>query len=378
MLGVVLAMGLAFDPASPPPLPLALDWDAPAGCPSEPAIAQEIARILGRELVFDASADVAVLGEIASMPSGFALVLETRVMGVVERRTMSAPTCGALFEGASLAIAVALDPFIVDTSSIPAPPSKGALPGTDPGPESAPSVEAPPAIPRRQEDERSPSPALPKVAQDDDFGTPAHLLRRERSDPPREATRKRRPRASADLRIPLLVGPTFGQATPVTAALGAGVAWARPRLRLELNALYGVRRQVRIDEGLQLGISGATGSGRVFWTPHRGPWQGQVGAGMDVGAAWGRAIGAAVNGRLRARPTVGWVAAAACLVEVAPWLLLGVRAELIGALVRPRFYVGTGEALQDFYAPGAIGGRITWITEFRVPRRDGTKASAVR
>lgn len=380
VLATGLATGLVLGPASPAPLPLALEWEAPSECPSEPEIAREISRILGRELVFEAQADVAVSGEITSMASGFALVLETRVMGAVERRTMAAPSCGALFEGASLALAVALEPFVVEASTIPAPPS--ATPSPDPNPEPSSRVQTPAAHSRNHEHPRPPALPLPERGEASDTGVPPAVQppvsNRGQNDPlPRMPRRGWQPSGPA-LHIPILVGPVFGQAMPVTAALGGGVAWGQPHVRVELDALYGVRRRVQVDEGLQLQVAGATGSLRVFWTPHRGRWQGLVGAGADVGATWGRALGAAVDGQLRARPTVGVVAALGGLVEVTPWLLLGMRAELIGAVVRPRFFVGTGEALRDLYAPGPIGGRISWITEFRVPRGDGTKASAVR
>lgn len=141
-------LGLAANGRADAPRAAALSWVRAPGaeaCPSGPAIAAEVERVLaGRPLVAMAQADIVVEGRVAlagdTIETTLTLVSRTGAVLGTRRLTSAGPGCDAVTGEAGLVIALMIDP---DAVLRPAAPTAGAAPAAT---AATPSV-GPPSTP---------------------------------------------------------------------------------------------------------------------------------------------------------------------------------------------------------------------------------------
>lgn len=151
MGGVVTSVTAVARAEEPPPLPLELAWEAPAGCPDAASVTARVEAILRGP----PAAPVAVVarGKVERAGATFRLALTLRTGDLEETRAIDAGSCAALAEAAAVVVALAIDPSKEDASPEPAAP-----PEPPPPPEPAPPPSAP--APRRKP-KRPPPPSRP-------------------------------------------------------------------------------------------------------------------------------------------------------------------------------------------------------------------------
>jgi hypothetical protein len=115
---------------------VALEWSAPAGCPTGESVRRRIETLAGPGVAVDARAVV------TEAPDGYRVSLDVHVGGMTGERTLTAPTCDAAAESIAAVVALAA---IAGVS--PQPPVPTGAPAA-PVPAPAPSV---PAAQRRME-----------------------------------------------------------------------------------------------------------------------------------------------------------------------------------------------------------------------------------
>jgi hypothetical protein len=152
--GLVLPLALAAAPAlaDDAPYPIALDWNAPEGCPARDEIVVEIERLLGGPPT--AGKHMSARAAASQVPAGWELELSiTDEHGTGERRVTGA-TCKEAGDAAALIIALAFDPKAVEATMAAGTPTPAPAPAPAPEPAPAPvPVVVPPS--------RPPPPPLP-------------------------------------------------------------------------------------------------------------------------------------------------------------------------------------------------------------------------
>ncbi|MEM6295365.1 MAG: hypothetical protein AAGA54_29095, partial [Myxococcota bacterium] len=152
---MALFVGLA-QPASPR---VALDWQAPEGCPDAAAVGQSVETLSGVQVV--ASADEAALraeAAVSRTEAGFALALTLRTNGTTQVRALEATDCAVIARAAALVVTVALDPVEVATRMPEPEPEPELEPEPAPAPAPAPDLEPEPEPEPKAEPD--PEPAL--------------------------------------------------------------------------------------------------------------------------------------------------------------------------------------------------------------------------
>lgn len=128
-------------------LPIALFWDAPAGCPDEATLRQEIRGRLSSTARPVGS--IAVHAVVTLLPGSiWQLDLRTQVEGHQGERAIRHADCARIAEAAALVIALLIDPNASPNASLVAPPRPPLPPPLPPPPPPPPLSPAELRIPR--------------------------------------------------------------------------------------------------------------------------------------------------------------------------------------------------------------------------------------
>lgn len=171
MLLLLTVMWMAPDPAA-----VHVTWEAPAGCGDADVLRERIETLLADDAT--PTAPVAVTAQVDGPSRGrYRLQLRTQTAGSVDHRTIEAPDCKALLEGAALVVTLAVAPAKTEAAPPPALPQPSPA---RPQPASPPIAE--PQIPAVTLPSESPAPAnKPALASQGfgvgiDFGASAAVL----------------------------------------------------------------------------------------------------------------------------------------------------------------------------------------------------------
>jgi hypothetical protein len=227
-LAVLCLAGAAPAAAASAAAPIELRWTAPAGCPSEREVSNEIERLLGgppdpsspRHLRVEAAVSLAREG-------GLRVHLTTDMGGSIGERDLDAPSCAALAKAVALIVAFTFDPEAVakrsPTRSEALPPPSPLAPTPAAPPPSAPSVASPTASLLAP---RPPAPARPPA----------------RSAPPPLPPPRPGAVSSPSVRPTFLLGAAAalsGGALPsLGLGAGGGVGLLLGRFRADVSAAY--------------------------------------------------------------------------------------------------------------------------------------------
>lgn len=309
--------------------PVDLQWHGTDGCP-------EVAQVRARldELVPDGptlAAAVTITGDA----NGYrARVTMTGAQGRIER-AIAGRSCATVADAATMVIAVHADAL----AAAGAPAVRDVLRGAPPIPEPPPSIVA------------IRSAASRPVAE-----TPVREPRgsRVRSGP------------GVGLRIGSGVSLRQVPSPSPLAILGAGVAWNRVRLDLELGwtfATYARLSGIATRKGADVGL--VHGAARVSWVLRRGRFELPLGGGLAVGDMVAAGTGLARN-RTRHDAWLAVLADAGLVFAPIPALALFVAPQLAVSAVRPRFVVDAPDGPRGLYRPPVIGVRVAAGVEIRL------------
>lgn len=327
MLVLRAALAAVAPEVPPPPGEPRLEWVAPPQCPDETRGAEHLTRFLGgRELPAPARVELA--------PSPMGLVATVTVDGAT--RTLHAVDCETLARAAALVVAVSLDPIataamvLEDDRGELERPASGSAQGRAPAQLSTSSVAT----------AREPSGAQGAAANETIAPPPARRRGWDRADMP--------PRADAGFaggnRHWLAASGGIGLAIipPLTGAVRLGYAFERSLLRVQAEITYAAPRPVTYVAEPTVGGRFQTVAlgARACFAPAAGRVAVPLCGGVEGGPIFGRGIGVS-NMQSPVGAWVGGLAGAAAVVRVHARLALVAGAELLVALSRPAFHVGT-------------------------------------
>jgi hypothetical protein len=251
-------------PPPPDPLELALEWRAPASCPSDAELEARItALLLGPP---EGEGVLEVTAEVTERVGEFTLTLRSRLGDAADEKRLAAPTCDELAEATAVLLAIALAPG----AALPSSPRTPTAPPRRPEP--VPEIDALP-VAAASFDEPPPVTSSPVVA-------------------------RRRVRRPMGLALRLAGGLEVGAIPRPAGAvvLGVGLLWRRARL--ELTGLWLAPRR-RGGVRYQLGAVGVRGCARIFVRAVELPMclGGEVG-GVEARPIEASAVGRAIRGPL--------------------------------------------------------------------------------
>ena len=96
-----------------------LTWQAPAGCATEADVIREIDGLVANSAPSTPNTTIAANASVESDHGGFTLTLIVRDVEGSHGRRLEAPTCEELGHAAALIVALAIDPALLATQSIP-------------------------------------------------------------------------------------------------------------------------------------------------------------------------------------------------------------------------------------------------------------------
>ncbi len=237
--------------------------------------------------------------------------------GVPHQRSLSAESCGALYEASALVIALAIQPgphIGLDESASGA----SAVPEPEPEPEPVESSDAPeslpPPVPTTDPEPNGTNEAFPSSA------------------PPSLAVRGR-----------VGGGLALGVIHPVHPMIAAGVELLGHRWIAGIDARYLPPVTARVDDAratLQLGAAGARGCAR--WHFVDGRLTLPLCAGLTAGLAWGRGEGESVRGRSGRESWVAATLGPRLRLHAAWGGDLWIATEVLAPLRRLNFVIGEG------------------------------------
>jgi hypothetical protein len=164
LIGVALALGHATPRALAQPEPtIALAWQAPADCPKQAQVLDEVLRRLGGQPAAGRGR-LRATGHVDRRPDGhYHVHLVTDLAGVAGDKHLEDASCAALADAAALVIALTFDPDAVAAANVP---PREAAPSQPPPPAAA-------AAPANTTDR--PDDAPPAAADERTWGFGAHL-----------------------------------------------------------------------------------------------------------------------------------------------------------------------------------------------------------
>lgn len=314
-------------------------WDAPAGCPDEATVVQELERLLGAPLATRTGPRLTAIARVRQEPGGgYDLRLWTvRDEGTLQRSIVHAE-CDALARAGALVAAMAIDPDVLERMAEGTEAAAVA--------QEARTIDDPEPPPEPEPREVTPAPAPAPVPQ----------------EPAPAAPRRRRALRGA---LRAGVGLSYGDLPGAGALLRLTPALLWPRARLELEASYGPLRKARFDDrpdqGADLQLASAAVRGCSVLRARRVEFP--LCAGAELGAIYGRGVGFAqtTEGRLL---FAALQLAPGVLFAPHPRVALGAILEGAVHVARPRFVVaGTGEVFRS--APASV--RALAAIELRFP-----------
>lgn len=317
-MGAVLSFLTAAWAAIAPEPAYALRWTAPAACPDQAAVVQQIEALRGGER--EAGVFVTAEGVVVEDGGQYSLTLRIATESGSRERTMKARDCEELGTVAASLVAIAIGPGAARGHEAEAVEASGteeaeANESTE-GTESTESTEADEGT---AEPRPRPSPAAS-------------------SAPPRSEVRTSTPEARA-VATALVAGAgvSVGVLPTVTPAveLGAGVSWRA--LYVQASVRYRVPSRADHDGGTaELWTLGADarGCGAPRWRRMRFP----LCVGVEAGTIAGRSAGVTMPGRGHA-PWVALSAGGGLVVSLGRRLGLAVGADLLVPVVRAGFEI---------------------------------------
>ena len=316
-------------------------WNAPAECPSD-AFTAALARLLEGSAI---DAPIRVDATVERTADGWSI--ETDFDAGPERagqRTFQAPSCRTVTQAAALAIAIAVDPGVLDRW--------------------VPMAETPqlPAAPQ------VPEPREPEASAPEPLEAPLELGPIERVEPVASASGEgaRREPSSRWRGLVGIAGSVDGGAVP---GPGLGIAAAAGALRRGFRGevVGGYRFATRQAAPADPRVGGAF---TRWWVGARGCGVPRLGAvelplcaGLEGGRTVGRGIGLR-DSRTSAQPWWAAVVEAGVAWPVRPWLALTARATLAVPLLRQEFTI---DGLGLVHRVGPVEGRGTLGVELRLP-----------
>lgn len=289
-------------------------WDAPASCPSEDTVREDLERQLGRPLASFEGQHISVIARARPEGEHWSLKLWMVSLDATHERTMQVEDCTTAAEAAIVVAAMAIDP----------------PPAPQPEPEPAPEPEPEPQPEPQPEPEPEPQP---------------------------------------EPRPTLLVGAEAGMTWGAMPGLGAaagltlGAQWTR--LRVELTGRYAFVRRARYtqrdDVGADLRHGYVVGRGCGVLRPEH-DLQFPICGGIEAGGILGNGVGFQQS---RA-DTTPWLAAQLRLGLVGllhPRVGLGLAVEPYVPLLRPAFRV---RPIGVLWRPRPVGVRAVAGIEFRL------------
>lgn len=135
----------------------AVQWQAPAACPTAAAVEQRVQELLGR---MPAEHELHAVGVVSGGPP-WRLELETTIGGRRQQRALEADDCRAVAEAAALLVAVSVDPLGLSQATDVTPPAVAAPRPAAPTPTASPRGSSTPATLDRGELEVS-TPVRPR------------------------------------------------------------------------------------------------------------------------------------------------------------------------------------------------------------------------
>jgi hypothetical protein len=328
MLRAVLA--LAPEVPAPPAEPR-LEWVAPPSCPDAARGGEHLVRFLGGRAL---SAPARV--ELRAGATGHVALVT--VDGAT--RTLHASDCETLARAAALVVAVSLDPVTAaeavlgreaqgEPLLVPAPaPAPGVAGEGQAGPPVGEDAAPAPA-------RASPPPTRPRRAP----GAPRGADMPPRTGPSMTAARDGHA-------LGLGGGVALALVPALTGALRLGYAYDRGALRVQADVTYATPR--RVTYPAEPGVGGRFQSvalgGRACFAASAPRVVVPLCGGVEGGPIFGRGRGV-TNPRSPVGAWVGALAGGAVVVRLVPRLALTAGADLLVALRRPAFHVGTRETL---------------------------------
>jgi hypothetical protein len=324
-----LGLLLSAHASAQAPLPLALEWRAPAECASATAVQTELARIARVRSGFSVS-PLKARAHVEQHARGYRLQLHTEQAGKTGHRQLDAPDCQTLVRAATFVLAVAFG-TAVEIEGGPTPAATGAMDPAPPG-SSAPPRDA--VLERSAADSgRSEKPegsAPPGAAPRGELTASA----------PPTAALSGGPAAAPSARWSLLAGAGLQLGLLSTAALsldaGAELAFAQFALALRARAWPGV--ETSVPGGLHARYDGLAGLLQGCTTRSVAGLQLMLCAAARAAALRGRARGATQD----ASEVAAWYALATGIALGYPashWLRVRIEANLALSLNRPRFVI---------------------------------------
>ena len=119
------AFGGLLGAAAPAAAQVAIDWEAPTGCPSRDAVVAHVTRLLVGSTAARTAQPVAARARVRALEAGFLLELTTDVGGEHGERKLQAPSCSELAAAAAVIVALLVDPAVVSAAP-PAAPNAGS------------------------------------------------------------------------------------------------------------------------------------------------------------------------------------------------------------------------------------------------------------
>jgi hypothetical protein len=148
-LAVLAVSGAAF---ADEPAPIVLRWSAPAGCPTESEVREDVDRVLGGAPAASSPRHLRAEAVVTRAgKAGFRIHLVTDMGGSLGERDFGGPTCRAVAKAAAVIVALTFDPdaiarksgSVAPPSPTPGPADQVATPPAPPPPSAAPAAPEP-------------------------------------------------------------------------------------------------------------------------------------------------------------------------------------------------------------------------------------------
>lgn len=330
-----------------------VEWSASSECERQVPLAAEIERLLGRPL--SEAPAIRVRAAVHRREPALRLELHMERDEGGSTRTLDGPSCDALVRAGALIIAVAIDPNAV--AEQPTSEAEVGEPPFEPPPSEAQPAGGAPQPPTLAASLGA-DPAAEEVSRLA-AGTPAPIGAPRRPDPPDDAADDASDepdvRFIASLTPALSIGPLPAPAPALGLSVGVGIGPVEITLAGLATADQGAELVDSGEAGGRLGL--ALGRLRGCASIHPvGDWLELLPClAIEAGALWGHGVNVPIV-RSGAAP---WVAAATAL-EARFWIVdalaLGLSADLLFPILRPRFVLTLEGEPHELHRPYDVGG----------------------
>ncbi|MCB9751927.1 MAG: hypothetical protein H6713_18285 [Myxococcales bacterium] len=339
-LALLVAAPLLFATGDAPAS--ALEWRAPAPCPTQVELDARVRQLTAVERA--SAAPVHARARVVVTDGVYSVVLELRSPTGASRRELHSASCELLAQASALLYAIAVDPLAVAESLPAAASDVPAEPVADPVAPAATMVE--PVTPETSTSVTSPISRAASASATD---------RRERS----------RLGLRGGLRPAVSLGYGLVPAPDVSFALHASLQGAR--WRVELGGAHTLSRPARLDGFPEVGadVYAWTGSARGCWQPlTRARVELPLCAQLELGAVTASGVGVEQT-RTESTLVLGVGAALALAVPLTPWLAVWLELQGYGAPRRASFSIAGSDAL--VFETASLGVRAAVGLELRLP-----------